>query len=70
VFSEFSPKNARAKTSTFLSLFWPIGAGVEVALAIIVMAIPARIHLSSSVHFWNIVLLAAGECQIPFGDWG
>ena len=37
MFSEFSPKQHRARTSTFLSFFWPIGACAETLLAIIVM---------------------------------
>lgn len=37
LFAEFSPKNDRARTSTFLSFFWPIGACIEVVLAILVM---------------------------------
>lgn len=37
MFSEFSPKNNRAKCSILLSFFWPVGACLEVALAMFVM---------------------------------
>lgn len=44
VFSEFSPKNDRAKCSTFLSFFWPIGACLEVCLFFPLIALLERVQ--------------------------